>query len=174
MRARIHVRHLLFVLLAALIAAAIPVLAAETGFAVNLDTSQAQPRHVEETTMTSVQRDYGHAWQTMAAAMEENNTGLLGSDFVGLAKEQLSQVISEQGKSGLKRRYIDHGHQVRVVFYSPDGSAMELHDTVRLEIQLLDGNKIVYSDQGTFHFLALMTPAENSWKVRLLESVSGF
>ena len=174
MRTRIHVRHLLFVLLAALIAAAIPVLAAETGFAVNLDTSQAQPRHVEETTMTSVQRDYGHAWQTMAAAMEENNTGLLGSDFVGLAKEQLLQVISEQGKSGLKRRYIDHGHQVRVVFYSPDGSAMELHDTVRLEIQLLDGNKIVYSDQGTFHFLALMTPAENSWKVRLLESVSGF
>ena len=174
MRTRIHVRHLLFVLLAALIAAATPVLAAETGFAVNLDTSQAQPRHVEETTMTSVQRDYGHAWQTMAAAMEENNTGLLGSDFVGLAKEQLSQVISEQGKSGLKRRYIDHGHQVRVVFYSPDGSAMELHDTVRLEIQLLDGNKIVYSDQGTFHFLALMTPAENSWKVRLLESVSGF
>lgn len=174
MRTRIHVRHLLFLLLAALIAAAIPVLAAETGFAVNLDTSQAQPRHVEETTMTSVQRDYGHAWQTMAAAMEENNTGLLGSDFVGLAKEQLLQVISEQGKSGLKRRYIDHGHQVRVVFYSPDGSAMELHDTVRLEIQLLDGNKIVYSDQGTFHFLALMTPAENSWKVRLLESVSGF
>jgi len=174
MRTRIHVRHLLFVLLAALIAAATPVLAAETGFAVNLDTSQAQPRHVEETTMTSVQRDYGHAWQTMAAAMEENNTGLLGSDFVGLAKEQLLQVISEQGKSGLKRRYIDHGHQVRVVFYSPDGSAMELHDTVRLEIQLLDGNKIVYSDQGTFHFLALMTPAENSWKVRLLESVSGF
>ena len=55
----------------------------------------------------------------MAAAMEENKIGLLGSDFVGLAKEQLSQAIAEQGNSGLKRRYIDHGHQVRVVFYSP-------------------------------------------------------
>jgi hypothetical protein len=51
---------------------------------------------------------------------------------------------------------------------------MELQDTVRLEIQLLDGDKVVHSDQGTFHVLALMTPAENSWKVRLLESVSGF
>jgi hypothetical protein len=110
----------------------------------------------------------------MAAAMEENKIGLLGADFVGLAKEQLSQAIAEQGKSGLKRRYIDHGHQVRVVFYSSDGSAMELHDTVRLEIQLLDGDKVVQHEQGTFHFLALMTPAENSWKVRLLESVSGF
>ena len=176
MRARIHVRHLLFGLLAVLIAAAAPLLlsAAETGFAVVLDASQSQPRHVEETTMASVQRDYGHAWHSMAAAMEENKVALLGSDFVGLAKEQLSQAIAEQGKSGLKRRYIDHGHQVRVVFYSPDGSAMELQDTVRLEIQLLDGGKVVFSDQGTFHYLALMTPAENSWKVRLLESVPGF
>jgi hypothetical protein len=124
--------------------------------------------------MASVERDYGHAWHAMAAAIEENKIGLLGSDFVGLAREQLSQAIAEQGKSGLKRRYIDHGHQVRVVFYSSDGSAMELHDTVRLEIQLLDGDKVVHREQGTFHFLALMTPAENSWKVRLLESVSGF
>ncbi len=176
MRARIQVRHLLFGLLAALLALAAPLLlsAAETGFAVILDTSQSQPRHVEETTMASVERDYGHAWRAMAAAMEENKIGLLGSDFVGLAKEQLSQAIAEQGNSGLKRRYIDHGHQVRVVFYSSDGSAMELHDTVRLEIQLMDGDKVISSDQGTFHFLALMTPAENSWKVRLLESISGF
>ena len=42
MRARIHIRHLLFGLLAALIAAAAPLPAAETGFAVILDTSQSQ------------------------------------------------------------------------------------------------------------------------------------
>jgi hypothetical protein len=176
MRARLYGRHLRFGWLAVLMVAAAPLLlaAAETGFAVILDASQAQPRHVEETTMASVQRDYGHAWRAMAAALEENRAGLLGTDFVGLAKEQLSQAIAEQGKSGLKRRYIDHGHQVRVVFYSSDGSAMELHDTVRLEIQWLDGNKVIHSEQGTFHYLALMTPAENSWKVRLLESVPGF
>jgi hypothetical protein len=173
MRAGIHLRYLLFGLLASLATAA-PLPAAETGFAVAMDTSQAQPRHVEDTTMASVQRDYGHAWHAMASALKENKAGLLASDFVGLAKAQLSQAIAEQNKSGLKRRYIDHGHQVRVVFYSPDGSAMQLQDTVRLEIQWLDGDKVVYSDQGTFHFLALMTPAENSWKVRLLESVSGF
>src|ERR1035437_9554897 len=124
--------------------------------------------------MAFVPRDYRHAWHAMAAAMEENKAGLLGSDFVGLAKDQLSQAIVDQSKSGLKRGYIDHGHQVRVVFYSPDGSAMGLHDPVRIEIQLLDGVKVVHSDQGTFYFLTLMTPAENSWKVRLLESVSGF
>lgn len=176
MRARLHGSHLLFGFLVALMAAAAPLLlrAAETAFAVSLDASQSQPRHVEETTVASLQRDYGHAWRSMAAALEENKPGLLGADFVGVARQQLSQAIADQGKSGLKRRYIDHGHQVLVVFYSPDGSAIELHDTVRLEIQLLDGDKVIHSDQGTFHYLALMTPAENSWKVRLLESVSGF
>ncbi len=173
MRARIQVRYLWFGLLAASIAAAAPSLAAETGFSVNLDASQAQPRHVEAATLVSVQRDYSHAWRAMAEAMDENKAALLGADSVGLAKERLAQAIAEQGKSGLKRRYIDHGHEVQVVFYSLDGSAMELHDTVRLEVQLLDGNKVVYSDRGTFHFLALMTPAENRWKVRLLEGAPG-
>jgi hypothetical protein len=176
MRARIHLNYFLLGLFAVLIVAEIPRLlsAAETGSAVILDASRSQPRRVEDATATSVQRDYGHAWRSLAAAMEENKVQSLGPDFVGLAKEQLSQTIAEQGRTGLKRRYIDHGHQLLVAFYSPDGSAMELHDTARLEIQLLDGDKVVHSDQGTFYFLVLMTPAESSWKVRLLESVPGF
>ena len=30
------------------------------------------------------------------------------------------------------------------MFYSPEGSAMELHDTAQLQIQLLDGDKVVH------------------------------
>jgi len=173
---RAYGRHKLLGWLAVAIAVAAPMLlaAAESGFAVVLDASQAQPRRVEETTVASIQRDYGNAWRAMAAAMEENRAGLLDNEFVGLAKEKLSKAITEQNQSGLKRRYIDRGHQLKVVFYSPDGSAMELHDTARLEIQLLDGDKVVHREEGTFHYLALMTPAQNSWKVRLLESVPGF
>jgi hypothetical protein len=147
--------------------------AAETGFSVALDGSKSQPRRLEETTMISVQRDYSHAWRSMAAALEENKLDLLDQDFVGVAKDKLTQSITQQRALGLKRRYIDHGHQLEVIFYSVDGSAMEVQDTARLEIQELDGDKLVHSEQGTFHFLAVLTPAENSWKVRLLESVSG-
>ena len=85
MRARLHVSHLLFGFLAALIAAAAPLLlrAAETAFAVTLDASQAQPRHVEETTVASLQRDYGHAWRSMAAALEENKARFARRRFRG-------------------------------------------------------------------------------------------
>lgn len=174
-RRRINVGYFLLGLLAVLASAAPRLLsAAETGFAVVLDGTRAQPRSLEAATAASVQRNYAHAWQAIAAAMEQNQSQLLNADFVGIAKDQLAQAIDEQGKRGLKRRYIDHGHQVEVVFYSPDGSAVELHDDARLEIQYLDGNKIVHSEQGTFHFLVLMTAAEASWKVRLLENVPGF
>jgi hypothetical protein len=169
-------RWLLLGLLAGMVAAAVPLLlpAAETAFSVSIDTSRSQPRQVEETTAAALQRDYGLAWRTMATALEENRPELLNPAFVGIAREKLTQAINEQARSGLKRRYIDRGHRAQVVFYSADGSAIEMHDTARIEIQLLDGNKVVHSEQKTLFYVALMSPAENSWKVRALQSVPGF
>lgn len=175
MRRKNRPTFLLLALLAAAFAAAMPWLfAAQTGFSVSLDTSQAQPRQVEDTTTASLKRDYGHAWQSLAKAMEDNRADLLSADFVGIARQKLTQAIAGQSKNGLRRRYIDHGHRVQVVFYSIDGSAVQLHDTANLELQYLDGDKVVHSEQATMHYIALLTPAENSWKVRVLESVSGF
>jgi hypothetical protein len=51
-----------------------------------------------------------------------------------------------------------------------EGSAMELRDTAQVEIQLLDGSKVVHSEQATVNYVALLTPTENSWKVRMLEA----
>lgn len=147
---------------------------AETAFSVSVDASQAQPRSVEDTTTQAVRRDYAHAWQALARAMEENRTDLLNADFAGIAHEKLAEVIADQKKTGLRRRYIDHGHKAQVVFYSTDGSAMELRDVASIEIQLLDGGKIMHREQTTIRYIALLTPAENSWKVRVLESVPDF
>ncbi len=48
---------------------------------------------------------------------------------------------------------------------------MELRDTVQLEVQYLDGGKVIHSERVTGHYVVLMTPAENSWKVRILQEV---
>ena len=149
-------------------------LAASPAAMVTIDSSGAQPRQVEDTTVTAVQRDYGRAWHMLETAIEENQAALLDSAFTGVAREKLSQAIADQQKNGLKRRYVDHGHQVRVVFYSIDGSAIQVQDAANLEIQMLDGNKVVHSEHTTVRYLALLTPAENSWKVRVIESVPGF
>ena len=56
--------------------------------------------------------------------------------------------------------------------FSVDGSSMQIRDTAQLEIQLLDGDKVVSSETATINYVALLTPAENGWRVRVLEAVS--
>src|ERR1035437_8024828 len=141
---------------------------------VQVATENAQPRQVEDATEAAVLRDYNTAWQNLASAMEENRADLLDAAFAGFAHDKFGQAIEEQKKNGLRRRYVDHGHKVEAVFYSYDGSALQLKDTASVEIQLLDGDKVVASQLGTIYYMVLMTPAENSWKVRDLEAVPSF
>jgi hypothetical protein len=149
------------------------VFAASAETQVKVDASGAAPRQVEESTVQAVQRDYGAAWKALSRAVDENRPDLLNG-FVGSAKEQATQLIASQKQNGLHQRYVDHGHNAQVAFYSVDGSSMLVHDTAQLEIQQLDGSNVVHSEQVTVHYLALLTPAENSWKVRVLESVPSF
>ena len=82
--------------------------------------------------------------------------------------------LQEQEKSGLATRYVDHGHQVSATFYSPEGSAVQLQDTAQLEIQLLDGRKVVSSKNVTRKYVAVVSVVEDSWKVRVLDGVQEF
>jgi hypothetical protein len=141
---------------------------------VSLNASQAAPREVEDTTQKAVARDYAAAWQAMADALDQNRADLLAANFIGTADEKLTAGIAEQRKNGLHQRIVDKGHAVDVVFYSPEGSAMELHDTARLELQVLDGSKVIHSETATVHYVTLLTAAENSWKVRVMEAVPQF
>lgn len=141
---------------------------------VEINIEQAGPRQIEDTTQRSLARDYASAWHAMTQALDQNRAALLSANFVGTANDKLTATIQEQQKSGLHQRIIDRGHTVNAVFYSPEGSAIELHDTVRLERQLLDGSKVVHSEDATVHYVALLTAAENSWKVRIFEAVPAF
>ncbi len=136
---------------------------------VRLDISKAAPREVEDQTRDAVVRDYGRAWQSLELALEENRGDELSANFVGYAQNHWLETVKAQRASGLSRRTIDHGHQLQVIFYSADGSAMQLRDTAQLELQYLDGGKVIHKESLTSHYLVLMTPAENSWKVRVLE-----
>jgi len=145
--------------------------APQKGPRVQLDTSKATPREVEDQTKDSVTRDYSKAWQTLEQALEENRPDLLNSDFVGYAQDHWVQSVKAQKAAGLSRRIVDQGHHVQVIFYSPDGSAMQLRDTAQLEIQYRDGSKVVHSEKLSAQYLVLMTPTENSWKVRVLQEI---
>jgi hypothetical protein len=140
--------------------------------AVQLTVKNAQPREVEDVTQNAIQRDYTLAWQAISAALANNSLKPLNDNFTGVALDKLTQRVKDQKQQGLSTRTIDHGHKVDAIFYSQDGSAIELKDTASIETQVLEGGKIIHSDQAQIHYYAIMTGAEDRWKVRVLESVA--
>lgn len=141
---------------------------------VKLDASAPGPREVEDLTGQNVTREYATAWQVMAQALRQNRSDLLDRSFVGVARDKLSARIASQQKNGLHTRFIDHGHNVKVAFYSPEGSTMQLLDTADVETQVLDGDKVLYSVRGPEKYIAIMTVAETGWRVREIETVPDF
>jgi hypothetical protein len=141
---------------------------------ISVNVQNAGPRQVEDTTQRSVARDYAAAWTAMTQALDQNRTDVLGANFVGTANDKLTASVTEQRKSGLHQHIVDRGHHVEAVFYSPEGSAMELHDTAQVQLQLMDGSKVIHTEEATLHYVVLLTAAENSWKVRVLEAVPSF
>jgi len=143
---------------------------ADTKPAVHVDVSNAAPREVEDSTQEAVLRDYTAAWKGLSTALAHNSLAPLNENFTGFALNTLTARVKEQQHNGLSTRIIDHGHKIEAVFYSPDGSAIELKDTASLETQILDGSSIIHSDQAQVHYYAVLTGAEDRWKVRVLES----
>lgn len=138
--------------------------------AVQLSVKDAQPREVEDVTQNAILRDYTLAWQAIGTALADNSTQPLNENLVGFALDKLTQRVKDQKQNGLTTRIIDRGHKVDAIFYSIDGSAVELKDTATIETQILDGGTVIHSDQAQIHYFAVMTGAEDRWKVRVLES----
>jgi hypothetical protein len=143
-----------------------------SGPKVELSAGSAQPRQLEDTTESAIVRDYAAAWKALATAMNENRGDALDAGFVGIAREKFATAIAEQKRVGLRRRFTDRGHKLQALFYSPEGSAMQLRDVAQLELEILDGNTVIHREQLTQPYLVLMTVGEGSWKVRVLEEMA--
>jgi hypothetical protein len=137
---------------------------------VTLNAESISPRPIEQRTGETVTRDYAQAWQDLADALDSNRSDLLQDYFTGEARDRLTQRISDQKKTGLRTRYQDHGHQVKAVFYSPDGGEMQLVDQAQIDTQVFDGATPIYTAHSTYTYLVLMTPGADRWYVRSLES----
>ena len=169
-------RVLAFATALALIAVSLTILLqgvqADARPAVELNVDQATPREVDDVVRQAIARDYASAWQALATALAANNAGALNDNFVGFAQEKLLRRIQDQRQAGLKTRIIDRGHKVDAVFYSTDGSAMELRDSATLDTEILEGNTVIHSDRAQVHFYVVMTGAEDRWKVRVMDSAA--
>jgi len=141
----------------------------DSGIQVHLSTNGAGPRDVEDATAAAVTRDYGIAWKSIESALSENRAEALDAGLIGFARDRMANRIADQKRSGLHTRYIDHGHRVQAIFYSPEGSTMQLRDAANVEVQVLDGAKVISSENVNRNYIALMTVTEDRWKLRVLQ-----
>jgi hypothetical protein len=154
------------------IAASCALATAQESPQVRLDANGLAPRPIEELTGTTIVRHYARAWNDLANALASDRTDTLGEEFTGIAKDRLTQRIAEQKRAGLHIRIVDHGHQLKAIFYSRDGTAMQLVDQAQLEIQTFDGGKLIDAQNTAHQYMVLMTPGADRWYVRDLEEVS--
>lgn len=139
---------------------------------VHLDADGLAPRPIEELTGTTIVHHYAQAWRNMEDALGASQSGGLNEEFTGFAKDRLTQRIADQQRTGVHVHIVDHGHNLKAIFYSTDGTAMQLLDRVQLEIQTFDGNKLLETQSVPREYMVLMTPGADRWYVRDLEEIS--
>lgn len=125
---------------------------------------------IAASTQASVIRNYLQAWQSMAIAFAEDSPAGLDTDFVGIAKERLADAIKQQHEIGLRATYHDHAHDLRLFFCSPEGMSVELVDTVDYELRIQDHNQTQAPQHVHARYVAVLTPTETRWKVRIFQA----
>jgi hypothetical protein len=78
--------------------------------------------------------------------------------------------VNGQIKSGLRTRYQDGGHKLEGVFYSPAGDVMQLRDHAKLDVEVRDGDKVIYQESLNVEYTVMMTPGADRWLVRELQA----
>jgi hypothetical protein len=136
--------------------------------------SLATPRPVEELTQHSVTRDYGNAWENLAAALSSNSPDPLNAYFVGPAKAGLTRAIASQKRLGIRGYYLKPTHKLEAVFYSPEGDVMELHDTTEFDLRVTADGAVIHDEHVVLRYVVLMTPAADRWVIRQLQAVPKF
>jgi len=128
------------------------------------------PLPLQQQTASAAIRDYLQSWQSLSGALEQNRIDLLDPDFVGNARNKLADTIHEQARIGIHTRYQNRAHDLRIVFYSPEGISIQLVDNISYDEQVLNHNKVLSTQRVHARYIVVLTPAEARWRVRILQA----
>ena len=134
-------------------------------------TSLQGPRPLQDQTKEAVIRDYLQSWKSFSAALDQNQPGLLDADFVGTARDKFAETIQQQASAGIRTQYKDVSHDLKIIFYSPEGLSIEMTDKVDYDIQVIDHDKITATQHVSARYIVVLTPAEVRWRVRVFQAV---
>ena len=72
----------------------------------------------------------------------------------------------------METSYRDLSHDLQVVFYSPEGLSIQVLDNVEYDVEVRDHGKTVGTQHIRARYVAVLTPTESKWKVRVFQSGS--
>ena len=140
---------------------------------VRVEPSSLQgPRQLQQQTAKAAVQDYLEAWAVLSKAMSQNRPGLLDQGFIGDAQDKLAATIKQQQIAGVHTVYRDKSHDVKILFYSPDGLSIELADAVQYDVRLYDQDKAIGTEQVQARYIVVLTPTEVRWRVRIFQAQS--
>jgi hypothetical protein len=128
-------------------------------------------RTLREQTASAAIRNYLQAWEGFHSAFEQNRADLLDRDFIGTAKDKLTDTIEQQKTLGIRTSYQDKAHNIQIVFASQEGLSLELIDDVEYDVQLIDHDKPGAMQHVKTRYVAVMTPTETKWRVRVFQAI---
>ena len=128
------------------------------------------PRILEAQTKSAIIRDYLKSWHSMSRAFQQNDASALDASFTGMAKEKLTRTISEQRKAGIATTYRDRSHDIKFVFYSPEGLSLEIVDNVEYDIEMSAHGETRGTKNIKARYVAVLSPTEVDWKVRVMQA----
>lgn len=129
----------------------------------------SHPLDPEGVTEKAVIRDYLESWTSLRNALDSNQVSLLSPEFVGTAHDKVAEAIAQQAKTGIHTRYVDRSHDLQIIFYSPEGLSIELSDNVVYDEQVLQGGAVLGTQTIHARYLAVLTPSDVRWTVRILQ-----
>jgi hypothetical protein len=125
---------------------------------------------LSEQTEKAVVRDYLQSWQSLKLALEQNRSDLLDPAFVGTAKDKLTETVQKQTALRILTHYQDTSHDIKIVFYSPEGLSIELADKVEYDVQVILHDGVKTTQHVNARYVIVLTPAEVRWRVRVFQA----
>lgn len=128
------------------------------------------PRQLQPQTAKAAIQDYLDSWRELSNAFSKNRPDLLSHRFIGEAEDKLADTIKQQQLKDIRTVYREKSHDVKILFYSPDGLSIELADAVQYDMQLFDHDKAIGTQRVHARYIVVLTPTEVRWRVRIFQA----
>ena len=136
-------------------------------------TANNMGRHIDKTTLQSIEKDYLNSWYVKQIALKNNTNKGLKNYYTKSALSNLTKNITHNTNNNISIESTTLKHQPSIDFFSEDGQTVLITDENIIEKkEIYQNQKLILesSEQNTYQFLLLLE--DGFWKIRQVLKIS--